>query len=65
MHVSPPLSYQAYARARPTEYDSLVCMDALDNNIGEGGAVALVEVLKKMPRLKWLDLQSEFSISCS
>ena len=65
MHVSPPLSYQAYARARPTEYDSLVCMDALDNNIGEGGAVALVEGLKGMPHLEKLDLRGEFSTSCS
>ena len=62
MHVSPPLSYQAYARARTTEYDSLVCMDALDNNIGEGGAVALVEGLKGMPKLEELDLAGEFSM---
>ena len=65
MHVSPPLSYQAYPRARPTEYDSLVCMDALDNNIGDGGAVALVEALKGMPDLKELHLNSEFSSSYS
>ena len=62
MHVSPPLSYEAYARARTTQYDSLVCMDALDNNIGEGGAVALVEGLKGMPQLEKLDLAGEFSM---
>ena len=62
MHVSPPLSYQAYARARTTEYDSLVCMDALDNNLGEGGAVALVEGLKEMPGLQELNLRCEFSM---
>ena len=65
MHVSPPLSYQAYARARTTEYDSLVCMDALGNNIGDVGAVALVEGLKGLPDLKELDLAREFSTSCS
>ena len=62
MHVSPPLSYEAYPRARTTQYDSLVCMDALDNNIGEGGAVALVEGLKEMPGLKGLNISGEFSM---
>ena len=62
MHVSAPLSYQAYPRARPTEYDSLVCMDALGNDIGEGGAVALVEGLKGMHDLKELNLWGEFSM---
>ena len=56
MHVSPPLSYQAYARAGTTQYDSLVCMDALDNNIGEGGAVALVPAFKGMQNMKELNL---------
>ena len=62
MHVSPPLSYQACPRARTAENDSLVCMDALDNNIDEGGAVALVEGLKGIPDLKELDLGGEFSM---
>ena len=62
MHVSPPLSYEAYPRARATQYDSLVCMDALGNRIGEGGAVALVEGLKGLPNLWTLDLRSEFSM---
>ncbi len=62
MHVSPPLSYEAYPRARTTQYDSLVCMDALDNKLGDGGAVALVEGLKGMRKLKELHLYSEFSM---
>ena len=65
MHVSPPLSYEAYPRARTTQYDSLVCMDALGNGIGDGGAVALVEGLKGLPNLEKLVLHGEFSPSCS
>ena len=53
---------KAYPRARTTQYDSLVCMDALDNHIGEGGAVALVEGLKGLPHLKELNLGCEFSM---
>ena len=37
-------------------------MDALDNNIGDGGAVALVEGLKGMPHLEKLNLRCEFSM---
>ena len=55
-NVSRSLSYQAYPRARTTQYHSLVFMDALGNNIGEGGAVALVEPFKGMQNMKELNL---------
>ena len=37
-------------------------MDATDNKIGQGEAVALVAVLKEMHGLKELDLYGEFSM---
>ena len=43
-------------------------MDALDNNIGEGGVVAIVPALKRMQHLENLNLSCELSmyyIACS